>query len=92
METEIHKHEWERSARRHKKTGMIFVVCYCGIERQATIKNGFVNVFHTGSDRGGKSIIKTKRLKRDQIKQMESNGFTFSTFVDFAIEKLLTNK
>lgn len=78
-----HTHTWIRGTRRHKNPGRIFVVCkICNIQRQATIKHGHIHVFHTGTDRGGGSVVKTYRLKPWQQSILDRRRLSFVQFVD----------
>ena len=70
-----HKHSWKRLQRIHKKPPRFFVLCtICKITRQAVINFGKLHVFHTGSEKGGKSITVHARLKRDEYQEMKFFG------------------
>jgi hypothetical protein len=85
-----HKHTWTRSKRRHKREGRFFVQCTdpgCGIVRQATSSFGHLHVFHTGSERGGRSIVSSYRLKKWQKEILKRKKISFVQFVDEAFQK-----
>lgn len=87
-----HKHVWERLSRKHGRKGRFFIQCTipgCSIVRQATQEYGYLRVFHTGVSKGGKTKIKSYRLKADQEKLLNELGITFVQFVDEAFRKVL---
>lgn len=84
--TEEHKHYWKRSPRKHGNPGRFFVVCDCGVERQAVMQHGHLHTFHTGSERGGQSRVVSYRLKPWQDETLKRKGLTFVQFVDEAFE------
>jgi hypothetical protein len=82
-----HKHAWKRSARKHGHPGRLFVQCTdpaCRLIRQATISEGHLHVFHTGSKVGEKSRVTSYRLKKWQEKILAKRRETFVEFVDRA--------
>ena len=86
----MHKHNWKRSARKHGNPAMFFVQCEdpdCGVVMQAVIRYGHMHVFNTGTNRGGKSKIKSYRLKSWQEARLKEQGRTFVQFVDEAFTK-----
>jgi hypothetical protein len=82
--TNPHQHKWTRSKRIHGRPGRFFVECACSASRQATIKYGHLHVFTTGAARGGKTTVKSYRLKPWQGKILQQKKQTFVEFVDAA--------
>jgi hypothetical protein len=83
---EQHTHHWKRSTRKHGHPGRFFVECSCGLTRQATLERGYLHVFNTGREQGGRTRIVSYRLKAWQAQKLGELGITFVQFVDGAFE------
>ena len=88
LTTPPHTHEWKRSTRRHGRPGRFFIECACGAKSQASIQGGYMHVFNTGRDRGGKTIAVSFRLDAERFKKLRAHKINVRKVIENFIDNL----
>jgi len=85
-----HKHDWKlRSDRKHGRKGFFFVYCECNPEKdfQATRVHGYLHVFDTSVDKGGKSRSVSARLDNYYFKLLKNSNKTVRELIEESLDK-----
>ena len=84
-----HIHTWIKSSREHGRKGFFFVYCECTPEKmlQATENYGYLHVFDTSVNRGGKTTVVTARLDDTYMSLLKNSNKTVRELLEESLDK-----
>jgi hypothetical protein len=83
-----HKHIWKKNKRKHGRPGRFFVVCECGVEKQACNSYGHLKVFDTSVDRGGVTRSVSFRLDLKRFEKMRKRKVNVRKVIEKHVDGL----